>query len=311
MLRGMKLMIDAFWRAAMYCLHPRVIMLSLLPLVLMAALSLGAGYFFWEAAVDGVRHTVESWTLVGTLLAWLDSVGLGGFRALLAPLVVIFLATPVIVMLSLLAVSWMMTPALLTLVSLRRFPHLARLRGGSGWGGAAVALSSVVVALLAMAVSVPLWFVPPLVLVLPPLIWGWLAYRVMSYDALAEHASKDERKTLIKRHRGPLLAMGVMSGYLGAAPSVVWASGAMLLPFAPVLVPVAVWIYTLVFAFSSLWFAHYCLAALQHLRAEPVEVPATAVVPPAPTTTLSPSAAPADLQGAAAPTAPHLPTTAP
>jgi len=31
-------------------------------------------------------------------------------------------------------------------------------------------------------------------------------------------------------------------------------------------VPVAIWIYTLVFAFSSLWFAHYCLAALEQLR---------------------------------------------
>jgi hypothetical protein len=40
---------------------------------------------------------------------------------------------------------------------------------------------------------------------------------------------------------------------------------------------VAIWIYTLVFAFSSLWFTHYCLAALQQLRATP------AVAPPAPT----------------------------
>jgi hypothetical protein len=38
--------------------------------------------------------------------------------------------------------------------------------------------------------------------------------------------------------------------------------------FAPVLVPVAVWIYTLVFAFSALWFAHFALAALRNLRAE-------------------------------------------
>jgi hypothetical protein len=33
-------------------------------------------------------------------------------------------------------------------------------------------------------------------------------------------------------------------------------------------VPVAIWIYTLVFAFSTLWFAHYLLAALEKLRAE-------------------------------------------
>lgn len=314
MLRGMKLLLDSFWRAAMYCLHPRVIMLSLLPLVLMAALSLGAGYYFWEPAVDWVRDSVESWTLVATLLAWLESVGLGGFRALLAPLLVVFMATPVIVVLSLLAVSWMMAPALLNLVGSRRFPALERLRGGSWWAGALGAMGAVVLALLAMVVSVPLWFVPPLVLVLPPLIWGWLAYRVMSYDALADHASQAERKTLMQRHRGPLLAMGVITGYLGAAPSVVWASGAMLVAFAPVLVPVAVWIYTLVFAFSSLWFAHYALFALQQLRAEggvDGASPASST-----TVTTAPAASPAitlDAPAAAlpAPTAPGAPGAGP
>jgi hypothetical protein len=35
-----------------------------------------------------------------------------------------------------------------------------------------------------------------------------------------------------------------------------------------ILVPLAIWIYTLVFAFASLWFAHYCLAALERIRAE-------------------------------------------
>jgi hypothetical protein len=30
--------------------------------------------------------------------------------------------------------------------------------------------------------------------------------------------------------------------------------------FAPLLMPVAVWLYTLVFAFASLWFAHFALA---------------------------------------------------
>jgi hypothetical protein len=61
--------------------------------------------------------------------------------------------------------------------------------------------------------------------------------------------------------------MGVLSGYLGAAPSLLWASGALFIAMAPLLVPVAIWIYTLVFAFASLWFAHYALACLQQLRA--------------------------------------------
>jgi hypothetical protein len=65
-----------------------------------------------------------------------------------------------------------------------------------------------------------------------------------------------------------LLGMGVFCGYLGAAPSLIWASGALIATMFVILVPIAIWIYTLVFAFSSLWFAHFCLAALQTLRAE-------------------------------------------
>jgi hypothetical protein len=277
----MKALLDSFWRAAAYCLHPRVIALSMLPLVLMAGLALGLGYFFWEPAIDAVRATFESWEIVGKLLAWLEGVGLSGLKTVLAPMVVVFLSTPVIVVLALLLVATLMAPSMLGLVAERRFSALEKKHGGSFIGSAFGALWATVVALLALLVSIPFWLVPPLVLVLPPLIWGWLTYRVMTYDVLAEHASREERRELVRRHRGTLLGMGVLTGYLGAAPSLVWASGAFALVLAPVLVPLAVWIYTLVFAFSALWFAHYALAALQALRAEPGVVGIVPVAGPA------------------------------
>ena len=264
----MSLLFDSFWRAVAYCLHPRVILLSLLPLLLMAALALGLGYFFWEPALDAVRDTFESWSMLATMIHWLEGIGLANLKSVLAPMVVVFLSTPVIVVLALLLVAAFMTPSMLTLVAGRRFPLLERKHGGSFLGSAFGALWATVAALIALLVSVPLWFVPPLVLIVPPLIWGWLTYRVMSYDVLAEHASKDERRTLMRRHRTTLFGMGALTGYLGAAPSLIWASGAIAIVLAPVLVPVAVWVYTLVFAFSALWFAHFGLAALQALRRE-------------------------------------------
>ena len=275
----MKALLDSFWRAVAYCLHPRVILLSLLPLVLMAALALGLGYFFWEPALDAVRATFDSWAILSTLIGWLESMGLANLKAVLAPLVVVFLTTPVIVVLSLLLVAGFMTPSMLKLVATRRFALLERKRGGSLLGSLFGALWATLAALFALLASVPLWLVPPLVLVLPPLIWGWLAYRVMTYDVLAEHASRAERHELVRRHRASLLGIGVLTGYLGAAPSLVWASGALAIVFAPVLVPVAVWIYTLVFAFSALWFAHFALAALQALRAEQATVEILPAVP--------------------------------
>src|SRR5689334_12830239 len=221
----MGLLFNSFWRAVAYCLHPRVILLSLLPLVLMAALALGLGYFFWESAVDAVRATFESWSILATLVGWLEGIGLANLKTVLAPMVVVFLSTPVIVVLALLLVATLMTPSMLGLVAKRRFALLERKHGGSMFGSLFGGLWATVVALIALMVSIPLWFVPPLVLILPPLIWGWLTYKVMTYDVLSEHASREERVELIRRHRGSLLGMGVLTGYLGAAPSVVWASG--------------------------------------------------------------------------------------
>lgn len=272
----MALLFDSFWRAVAYCLHLRVILLSLLPLLLMAVLALGLGYLFWEPAVDAVRDAFVSWSILATMIGWLEGIGLTSLKTVLAPLVVVFLSTPLIVVIALLMVAAFMTPSMLGLVAQRRYPLLEHKRGGSFFGSMFGALGATALALVALVLSIPLWFIPPLVLIVPPLIWGWLTYRVMSYDVLAEHASADERRELMRRHRTALLGMGVLTGYLGAAPSVVWASGAIAIVLAPVLVPVAIWIYTLVFAFSSLWFAHYALTALAALRDEREQ---TAIVP--------------------------------
>ncbi|MEP6965087.1 MAG: EI24 domain-containing protein [Polaromonas sp.] len=262
----MSKLLDSFWRAVMYCLHPRVIALSVLPVVIMGAVSLGLGYFFWEGALAVVRSNLETYALVNTAIRWLEGLGLSNLHLVLAPAVLLFLAIPVIVITTLLFVAMFMTPTMVALVADRRFPQLERKKGGSFLTSVAWSLGSTLLAVIALFISIPLWLIPPLILVLPPLIWGWLTYRVMSYDALVEHASREERRQIFKENRLPLLTIGVLGGYLGAAPSLLWASGAMFVAMAPILVPVAIWIYTLVFAFSSLWFAHYTLAALEQLR---------------------------------------------
>ena len=259
-------LLNSFWRAVAYCLHPRVIALSILPLVIMSVLSLGLAYFFWDTAVTTVRASLDSYEMVNTSVRWLEGLGLSSLRLVLAPALLLFLAVPVIVIVSLLFVALFMTPAMVALVAERRFPSLERKKGGSVMASLLWSLGSTVLAAFALVVSMPLWLIPPLILILPPLIWGWLTYRVMSYDALADHASSEERLQILKENRAALLGIGVLSGYLGAAPSLIWASGAMFIAMAPLLVPVAIWIYTLVFAFSSLWFAHYSLAALEQLR---------------------------------------------
>ena len=271
-------LVDSFWRAAAYCLHPRVIALSLLPLLIAGGLVFGFMFFFWEGAIAGVRATLESWRLIESLLQWLDTMGLQAFRSALAAVVVLVAVLPVVILLSLLLVALLMTPAIVRLIAQRRFPLLEKKRGGTLLQSLAASLGATLIALVLVVLSIPLWLIPPVVMVLPPLIWGWLTYRVFGFDVLAEHASAEERRELLREHRMPMLAMGVVCGYLGAAPSLLWALaawsfGPMAVVFAPFLVLLAIWGYTLVFAFSTAWFTHYALAALQARRArEPVVI---------------------------------------
>ena len=160
----MNLFLDSFWRAVAYCVRPRVIALSFLPLILMVAVALGLGYLYWEPAIDWVRTALEGSSMVNNVWGWLQGIGLGSLKTVLAPLVVIFLVTPIIVVVSLLVVAVLMTPALVSLVAERRFPALERKKGSSTILSVFWSLGSTLLALIALVISVPLWLVPPLIL---------------------------------------------------------------------------------------------------------------------------------------------------
>ncbi|MBK7001868.1 MAG: hypothetical protein IPH35_18395 [Rhodoferax sp.] len=80
----------------------------------------------------------------------------------------------------------------------------------------------------------------------------WLTYRVMAFDALSEHARHPrEQRTVFRRHRLPLLLMGVFVIWVQHPAQ--WALHRALFAAAfVILVLLAIWIYTLVFVFSSL-----------------------------------------------------------
>ena len=262
----MNMIFDALWRALADCLRGRVIAWSMFPLALLVVMAVLVGVFLWDGAVA----SVQSWLEQARWLQWLwSSMGVARDTAsvVVAAVIVVLLLSPILIMVALGVVAVVMTPPMVALVAQQRFPLLERKRG-AGWVTSAMwAMSSTAIALLVFALTIPLWLVPPMMLVLPPLIWGWLTYRVMTFDALAEHASKAERVEVLKQHRYRLILMGVICGYVGAAPSLVWASGILFAAAFWILIPLAVWMYALVLAFSSLWFAHYGLAALYSFRA--------------------------------------------
>lgn len=282
MLGRMGLLLDSFWRALAYCLHKRVIAWSLFPLLLMSIMIWALGYFFWADAVLRVQGLLDGVGWLHSLWMWMQNHGVGYASEVVASVLVVLGVTPVVVVISLLLVAMFMTPALTELVAQRRFPLMEKKQGGSTIASALWSLGSTGIALIALLVTMPLWFMPPLMLVITPLIWGWLTYRVMAFDVLATHASKLERRSVFAQNRIALILMGVICGFLGAAPGVVWASGLIFIAAFWILIPIAIWMYALVFAFSSLWFAHFCLAALQRMREQQPQPPEEPQVPFAP-----------------------------
>ena len=262
----MTAVLDALLRSLAYGLMPRVVGLSLLPLLLLMGVCGALSWAFWEQAVSGVQEALEMSAVLDAALKWLEVLGAPKFKAVLAPLLLVAAILPVLVVACLMVVAQFMTPALVKLVVQRRFPLLERRKGSPVWWSLVRSLGLSVLAVLVLLLSIPLWLVPPMLLVMPPLVWGWLAMQVMSFDVLADHATPEERAALMRAHRGPLLAIGVVSGLMGAAPGAVWAFSALTLVLAPLVMVASIWLYTAVFALTSLWFAHYLLAALQRYR---------------------------------------------
>lgn len=237
-----------------------------MPLLLAVALAGGLGWLYWEPALDAVRAGIDSFEASQQVLRWFDDMGGRHLRTLVAPIVVVALAMPMVLLTTLLLVALIAAPALARQVGGSRCTGMQALHGASRMRVWLWTLLCAAVALVALALSVPLWLVPPLVLVLPPLIWGWLVSRVLSYTALAQHASTAERRLLLHRHRWPLWAMGLVCGGLASLPSLVWVAGTPALVAAPLLAPVMAWLYTAVFVFAALWYAHYLLPRLLRLR---------------------------------------------
>ena len=264
----MQLVVTSFGRALLSQLHFRMLLLTVLPFVLSLLLW---GVVLW-LGLQPMIDWLHAWFVDNNLFQAAASVlgwfGLGTVKTVLVPLIAMWLLLPLMVVTALIFVGAIAMPAIVRHVSTRHFPQLVRLRGGSLAGSLSMSLGSFLIFAVLWLVTLPLNAVPLLAFVVQPALWGWLTYRVMAYDALAEHASVEERRTLMRAHRWPLLAIGIAAGAMGAAPTLLWLGGALSVILFPLLAGVSIWLYVLVFVFSGLWFQHYTLAALERLRQE-------------------------------------------
>lgn len=268
-----------FFRALGYSLMPRALGLAVLPMIFLTVLVWAWGYWFWEPAQALIREVWAMNPLSQTLQAWIPTNAQHFLSDVMAPVVVIALITPLLIVLSLVMVSLLAAGPLARWVAQRRFPDLVRRSEWSWWRVSWASFRLTLVALGLLVLSLPLWLVPPLGLLLPALILGWLTHRVMLLDVLSEWATQQELDDVLHTHRWQWLAMGVASGMLGALPGLVWSSMLWFAALFVVLAPLAMWVYTWVFLLTTLWFAHHGLQALSDLRAQAVPQP-TGVLPP-------------------------------
>jgi hypothetical protein len=186
----------------------------------------------------------------------------------IVPLIAALMMLPLMIVTSLLFMAVAAMPAIVKFVGERDFPDLEKKSGGTFIGGLIINISSFLLFIPLWLVTMPLYVIPPLGLAVQVTLWGWLTARVMSYDALADHASADEFATIVRRHRRHLTLIGMCSGAAGALPGIVWVGGAAVtIVLFPVLALIAVWIYLLIFIFTALWFQYFCMQALADLRA--------------------------------------------
>ncbi|WP_370662427.1 EI24 domain-containing protein [Massilia aurea] len=260
------------WRRALRAqFSGRMLLLSLVPLLLSLTLWGVAMWSGLQPLLDWLHGLFADYGGFDTSNSMLGMLGLGMLKVMVVPLLAIALLLPLMIASSLLFMGIVAMPAIERHVSGRHFPKLEKKEGGSFIGSLAINLGSSAAFALLWLFTLPLYAVPPLAWLVQASLWAWVTSRVMSYDALAAHASPAERQALMRRCRPALLAIGLASGLAGALPGIAWMGGALIsVVLFPVLALVSLWLYIMIFLFAGLWFQYYCLQALEEWRAPQV-----------------------------------------
>lgn len=237
--------------------HPHMLFALLLPFVVAL---LGAIILLWLAwtpltgwlrsllehpdMLDGMDPWLTDWGVL-SIKVWLLS-ALAVINAGLVPMIAGVILLPMAGILGLAVAAVVVMPIVLNHVSAREYPGLERRGRYSLVSGIWNATWVTVVFIVGWLVTLPLWLIPPLAAVLPVLWWMFAFTRMLRFDALADHASPAERRTLFARHNTGFWALGLIFSLIN------------LLPPAWIFLPVL----------SSLVFVHYALDALRRLRLE-------------------------------------------
>ena len=248
-------------------MHPKMLWLSFRPFLIVSIFWGVVIWLIWSPALEMLRTFLTASIFTSWIQSGLEYVGFDEARAWIAPLFLVILLIPIIAISLLVFIAFSTVPAVVdSVVKQKAYEGLVRIKGGSFVGSFFYTLWSALICFALVMLTLPVWWIPPLFAILPPLLWGWLTMRLMAYDVLLDHATSEERNQLLEEHRWTLLGMGVVAGMIGAVPTFFWATSVLALVLFPFVSFVALWIYSLIFIFSALWFSHFLLHALKQLR---------------------------------------------
>ncbi|KAA0890049.1 EI24 domain-containing protein [Pusillimonas sp. ANT_WB101] len=245
---GVEAVIVAFKRAFLTQCHPKMLGALLLPFVVALLGAIILLWAFWSPLTNWLVAETANWDMVNYVDQWLVGIGLFSIKVYMVSIMAAGILLPMSGILGLIIAAVVVMPLVLKHIEKREYIGLKRQgqmpTAVSGWNAIWVGLLFVVGWLLTM----PLWLVPPLAVLLPIFWWAFAFTRMLSVDAIVEHASSEERRLIWKRHKRQLWLIGGVLALIN------------LFPPAWLVLPV----------FSALVFAHFSLEALRQLRAQRV-----------------------------------------
>ena len=240
----MSTVLAAFGKALRSVLHPKMLALTIWPMLVALSLWLGLAWLHWETWSQWLSAFIAG-SVVGDWLPQRGFIDLVHYSSL----VLLFaLLAPMILITAVLIAAVLEMPLIVNFVAARDFPALDRRHGGTVIGSVANALISVLVFAGLWIVTLPLWLTGVLALVLPVVLSAYLNQRLFRFDALSDHASAEEYRAIIEASWGRMYMLGLLLALL------------YYVPLLNLLVPVL----------SGLAFAHFGLAELARLRQDGV-----------------------------------------
>lgn len=231
--------LDALSRAFRDLFQFKVLWIVIWPMLAAALLWMVLGVTFWDTFSGWIASGLDA---IG-IQTWLEGVEPRWVANVIQAMAQLILFLPLVFITALLITAFFAMPALIGLVAARDYPHLKRENGGSLSGNLLNAFVAVGIFIAIWVLTLPLWLIGVGVAV-PFIAATYLNQRLFRYDALAEHASRDEMNVMFTMHQSAWWGMGLLTGLLQFVP--------VLNLFAPVL--------------AALAFIHFGLARLAELR---------------------------------------------